>query len=256
MNVQHDPLQNLQRLSVPEPDPVTMNSTIAQSREAFVSSFSRGQAPRSESFGDWFRRSTRWLMPTTVGVGALAIAMIVVVQTDMVSTFGPNSADRDIVADIPDIPAPPPAPSTSLSRGGDTTSEASPDNTGIRLGIQPNPGQPVGEPLPEQSFIFAGEGIRIGARLSAMAFDISLPDISGETVIDSQPMLPGEQIELLSAFRLEEQQIVAVQFRVDDTRFWRIYRPVEGQYTRDQETSLLVSDANDRAEVEQRLSAL
>lgn len=240
MSQDRDPFSLLPLFTDPEPDPVVMNATIAQSREAFTSHQARsgrsGRAPQR----NWFY----WLMPATFGLAAIAVAVVVV--PGLIQTTPPQN--RDVVADLP-TPAPSAPP--TLSRGGD---EPDTGETGVRMGIQPGPGQAPAA-APQLISVFEGENVRIGMRLSANMLELYLPDLTGEATIDSQVILTGEQLELLAAFRLPGEDLVAVQFRVDDTRFWRIYRPVDGAYARDTDLSAVVSDAADQAEIEQRLGA-
>ena len=102
---------------------------------------------------------------------------------------------------------------------------------------------------------FQGDGIVIGTRLDATALEIYLPEISGEQTIDVQSVMPGETVEILSAFATPDGALIAVQFRVNDVRFWRLYSKLDGTFARDPERSKLVSNAPDKAEVNRRLAA-
>ena len=119
--------------------------------------------------------------------------------------------------------------------------------------MQPGPGQRL-EEAPALVSTFQGDGVIVGSRLSNSMLELTLPDLTGEQVIDSQMILDGEDIEILAAFRIAESDFVAVQLRVNDERFWRIYTLVNGSYQRDVERSELVSDAQDQVEVTRRLT--
>ena len=248
MTAKRDPFELLPNFTDPEPDPVVMHAVIAQSREAFANrSPPRDREPRSLT--RWFQQSANWLMPVGAGIAALVIALIV--SPGLLKTSSSPVPDRDVVAELPAANSP---TQPSLSRGQDTPPAA--PSAGPRLGMQPPPGvvpSPT-ETLPQTVLRFQGDGVVIGTRLDATGMEIFLPEISGEETIDVQGIMPGETLEILGAFAQPDQNLIAVQFRVDDVRFWRIYGLVDGQYDRDPERSQLVSDAADRAEVEQRLS--
>ena len=248
MNQDRDPFELLPNFVDPEPDPVVMRAVIAQSSSAFAN---RRQPARSEqnSFARWWRNSARWLMPAGVGVAAAAVALVV--APGMMQNAVDPVADREVIADLPT-----PEPSTQLSRSAEVRTHSPSQEAAPRMGMQPVPGAapaPV-EALPQLISTYEGDGVRIGTRLDATALELYLPDISGEDTIDVQGLVPGEQIEILAAFAQQDADLIAVHFRVDDVRFWRIYHLVDGKYGRDPERSKLVSDAPDRAEVERRLA--
>lgn len=246
MSQDRDPFDRLPRFVDPEPDPVVMNAVIAQSRDAFARRQGHSRKAKGSSLSNWFTRPYGWLMAS--GAVAAVFAVVVVVMPDRMPT-SPGSGD--VVADrsVPSQPS-----SNQLSRGGEVVE---PESGGTRMGMQPVPGgdQAPVAPVPQVVSSFDGDGIRVGTRLDAAGLEIYLPDISGEQTIDVQGVMPGEQVELLAAFAQPEQELIAVQFMVDDVRFWRIYHVVDGQYGRDPERSRLVSDADGRAEVERRLAA-
>lgn len=245
-----DPFELMPQFTDPEPDPVVMNATIAQSRDAFAN---RRPSPhaRAYSFSRWFGQSARWLMPVGVGVAALVVALIV--APGLLPTNTGMGSSRDVVADAPT--ATPPS-STTLSRGAGLPADETPSNSGTRMGMQPGPGanQAPIEAAPQTVSRFEGDGVVIGTRLDATAMEIFLPEISGEQTIDVQGMMPSEEIELLSAFAQPDEDLVAVQFRVNNVRFWRIYHLVNGKYARDTQRSQRVSNAADKADVERRLA--
>lgn len=246
MSQDRDPFTILSRLPDPEPDPVVMNATIAQSREAFANNRLRAARDTPLSWGNWLRRSALWLVPAGAGAAALAVAIVIapgLMQTQSVP-------ERNLVADRPM-----PSPSPELSRSADRPGAPSAPDAGIRMGVQPMPGQAPAEPQQTFGLIFEGNDIRIGMYLSNHALELYLPDTAGQPVLDTQGIVPGEEVELLAAFQRPDENLIAVRFRVDNTRFWRIYRPVDGVYARDVELSRLVSDAEDQAEVERRLAA-
>ena len=250
MSTKRDPFELMPQFTDPEPDPVVMNATIAQSREAFANR--RPSADdKALSLSAWFGQSARWLMPAGVGVAALVVTLMV--APSLLPSSPQTGGDRDVVADTPT--ATPPS-STTLSRGGALPTDEAPSNAGTRMGMQSGPGvgQVPLEPLPQTVSRFEGDGVVIGTRLDATAMEIFLPEISGEETIDVQGMMPGEEIELLSAFAQPDDDLVAVHFRINDVRFWRIYHLVDGKYARDPQRSQRVSDAADRAEVERRLA--
>ena len=250
MSRSRDPFELMPQFTDPEPDPVVMNATIAQSRDAFANRRPSSHAT-AHSVSRWFGQSARWLMPVGVGVAALVVALVV--APGLLPTNTGMGSSRDVVADAPT--ATPPS-STTLSRGAGLPADETPSNSGTRMGMQPGPGasQAPIEAAPQTVSRFEGDGVVIGTRLDATAMEIFLPEISGEQTIDVQGMLPGEEIELLSAFAQPDEDLVAVQFRVNDVRFWRIYHLVDGKYGRDPQRSQLVSNAADKAEVERRLS--
>ncbi len=256
MTPDRDPFERLPHFVAPEPDPVVMNATIAQSRDAFANRKGAARRAKPSSLLDWARRSAYWLAPA----GAMAVAAAVVIV--LVPSLGPSplsgSADRDLVAEGP---APVPAPSISdeaptLSRGNGQPPGTEEDSGVTRLGVTQSPGQqqPIREPLPQVVSSYRGDNIELELRLDAEALEIYLPQISGERMLDAQNVMPGEQVEILSSAQLESG-LIAIHFRVGDARFWRIYAQADGAYSRDPDLSTLVSDASDRAEVERRLSA-
>lgn len=247
MTQDRDPFDLLPRFVDPEPDPVVMNAVIAQSRDAFANRKAQTRRNGPFSFLNWFRKPAGWLMTSGAVAAALALAVVFVPDRSIVSPDG-----RDMVAERPVDTSP---DSSVLSRGPGEVGDAPSQDAGTRFGAQPPPGagQILSEPLPQIVSRFAGDGVLIGTRLDASALEIFLPDISGEETIDAQSVMPGEQVEILAAFAQPDADLIAVHFRVDDVRFWRIYQLVEGEYRRDPERSSLVSDAADDAEVRQRL---
>lgn len=250
MSPNRDPFELMARFVDPEPDPILMKATIAQSRAAFASRAMVRARPNSVL--DWLRQSSSWLAP--VGVAAAAFTLVVMLAPALNPASQTVPADREIVADRP-ISAPP-AGETTLSRGSGQLAIAPPSNSGNRMGMtQSSTGQRPIEKLPQLISFFEGDGLRIGLRLDVEALEIYLPDISGERTIDAQNVMPGEQIEVLAAFAQPDKGLIALQIRVDDVRSWRIYRLIDGNYGRDPERSTRVSNAPDRAEVERRLAA-
>lgn len=252
MSGNRDPFDLMSRFVDPEPDPVIMNATIAQSREAFIKRMAETHQADSMSLAQWFRQSARWLVPA--GATALALFAIIVVSPNLIGT----SPDRMAEQQVADSPGVAPSAPTELSRSRDQVADMpAEESTGRRMGVTVPPGAetaPV-EPLPQVLSNFEGDGIRLGLRLDAEALEIYLPELSGERTIDAQSVMPGESVEILSAFLQPESTLLAIQIRVDDVRFWRVYQLVDGIYRRDPERSTLVSNAIDRAEVEQRLTA-
>lgn len=246
-----DPFELMSNFVDPEPDPVVMNATIAQSRHAFANRQNQPQHDSAFSPTHWVRQSANWLMPAGIGVAALVVALVI--APSFVRTNPESGRTREAVADLPTAM---PSASTMPSRGDDTLADASSDNGGTRMGMQPAPaaGQTPTESLPQTISSFAGDGVVIGTRLDATAMEIFLPEISGEETIDVQGIIPGERTEIVAAFPLPDQDLVAVQFRANDVRFWRIYQLIEGKYGRDPERSQRVSNAADQAEVERRLA--
>lgn len=232
MTGDRDPFDLLPRFVDPEPDPAIMNATIAQSREAFANKHAR---EKPASWTHWLRNSAAWLAPA--GVAAAALTVAIIVAPNLTGTVPSTTANREVVADRPtDMPT------------------AQPPTQGTRMGMQPGGQAPTASP-PMLISSFEGTNVRIGSRLSRMGLELYLPDISGEETIDIQGIIAGEQLEILAAFQIPDRNIVAIRLRVDDTRFWRIYRPVDGKYARDTALSELVTDAADQAEVERRLAA-
>lgn len=256
---ERDPFEMLPRFVDPEPDPVVMNATIAQSRDAFLRRQHRAVPPGATSWWTWLRRLPRWLLP--VGAGSFALAAAVVMTTGVLQTTPPsNPANGQAVADGPAVAPPSAEAPPILSRGEDAMVADAPDQSaqntgGVRMGMQPMPRQePVDSSLVPMS-LFDGDDVRLGFRLTPAALLLYLPEISTEAPIDSQGIVPGEELEVLAAFGLPEQDLVAVQIRVDSTRFWRAYRPVNGAYGRDVDLSALILDAPDEAEARRRLTA-
>lgn len=252
MTGERDPFELLPRFVDPEPDAVIMNATIAQSREAFLRR--QNNTPARSGLSSWFRRSAIWFAPA--GMGAVAIVMAIVAAPGLMRT-PPTAPATERVADAPSV-APPASPGeTSLSRG-DTqladapSADAAPASGGTRMGMLPGGQAPAALP-PQVISTFEGSNVRIGLRLSTMALELYLPDISGEATIDTQAIFAGEEIEVLEAFRIEARDIVAIRFRTNESLFWRIYRPVDGDYVRDMDLSAQVSDAVDQRDVESRL---
>jgi len=246
---ERDPFALLARVEDPEPDRVVMDATIAQSREAFLARQTKGGKQQRQV--QW-HSSLAWLMPAGVGVLALVAAIVVapgLMQTS--SDLRPAEQVADAPLPIPSMEAPP-----TLSRGDAPAPEEAPEQTGgVRMGMQPS-GQPARQIDPQSvpMSVFAGDAVRLGYRLTPSVLLLYLPDLSPEQPIDQQGILSGEAVEILAAFAQPEEQIVAVQLRVDATRFWRVYRPIDGAYTRDADLSALVSDATSQDEVVRRLS--
>lgn len=244
MSDERDPFKQLAKFADPEPDPVIMNATIAQSREAFLRR--SASTPQASSFGTWLMQSANWLMPASAGVAALVVGIAI--------------APGIMQSSAPVTPEPLPMEAPSLSRSADQMAIAPSDapTPATRMGMQPQPGQPPAAPaaeLPSIVSYFQGDGVRVGSRLDAEALELFLPDISGDEMIDAQNVMPGEEIEILAAFAIPDRDLFAVQLRVDDVRFWRIFAQTEGGYRREPELSRQVSNAASQAEVIERLAA-
>lgn len=243
MSANRDPFELLPHFVDPEPDPVVMKATIAQSRDAFSRRSHPVAGGQSRAVSDWVRNSLSWLIPA--GAGALALVAAIVVTPSLMDTG--NRQNDQMVADSADAMPP------TLSRGDNISDTPTPGTGGVRMGMQPPPGVASQDLVPQAETIFSGDNIRITVRPTPSALELYLPDIAGAPLIDSQGVLPGESVEVLAAFQMSEPSLVAVRLRVDDSFFWRIYRQTEGAFTRDTALSALVSDAADRAEVEQRI---
>ena len=255
MTEKHDPFELLPRFVDPEPDPVIMNATIARSGEAFVNHRNNG-ADRS-GLCLWLRRSANWFAPASIGALAAVLAMVAVPGLLRPGPSTPASTEQ--VVDAPVVAPPAAREDTTLSRGNSQLAEAppaddAPADGGTRMGMVPGCAVP-GQTPPQVISTFEGSNVRIGPRLSTMALELYLPDISGEATIDTQAVFAGEEIEVPDAFRMKARNIVAVRFRTDESRFWTIYRPIDGTYARDMDLSALVSDAADQREVSSRLPA-
>ena len=252
MTRDRDPFELLPNFADPEPDPVVMQATIAQSREAFANRRPASQG-ESSSFNRWLRQSAGWLMPAGLGVAALCVALVV--APGLMQTNSGSGTRNDAVADLPT--AMPPS-STTLSRGDAVPADAAPSSTGTRMGMQPAPGQGQGQgqaPVAPTESVFQGDGVRIGLRSSPSMLEFSFPDLSGDMVMDRLSLFPGETASLIGALRLPERDLVALQLQGTSSQFWWVYRMVDGAYQRDTELSELVSDAADKAELISRLPA-
>ncbi len=243
MSPDRDPFDLLAHLPDAEPDPAIMQATIAQSREAFAQR-QRPSRTVAQARPGWFDRLRTWMAPAAIGVVAV-VAAIVVAPGVMRQPSAPPAP-----AGMPADEAP---PQLSRAPADETVAEAPAAEPPRRMGMQPPPAPSIAAPEAEQMAIFEGEDIRIGTRLAATGLDLLFPDLSGDQVVDSQPLLPGEEIALLDAFRLPGPDLVAVRFHVDQEQFWRVYRRVEGTYARDAALSELASDAPDAAEARRRL---
>lgn len=253
MSVGRDPFNLLPQFSDPDPDPIVMSATIAQSREAFVrrqSQHSRVQAGRWRS---WLRRSSVCLAPA--GAAALAIVAAIVVVPVMMRTPTESAVSEQVVADGLAV-APPVLPRDIDSMITDAPDQPAQNSGGARLSMQPGPGQSQqADPHSLPMSIFTGDEVRLGFRLTQSALLLYLPNISTEVPIENQGVVPGEEVEILEAFALSEQDLVAVWIRVDNARFWRAYRPVNSVYGRDARRTAIILDAPDQAEARRRLSA-
>lgn len=248
MTQDRDPFELLPRFVDPEPDPVTMNATIAQSREAFLRAQGRAVRHPPESFSVWVRQSVSWLIPA--GAGAVALVAAVVVAPSLTPTTPLGTPDEPVIADQSDARTPDqpiqaePAVPTGTQGGG------------VRMGMQPAPGQAgAGTSVArERTIFFDGADIRVETRMAASTLELYLPDIAPDTAIDSQVVLTGEDVSVVGAFQTTDSDIVAIQLSVNDEAFWSAYRPVDGIYTRDADLTALISDAADEAEARQRLA--
>lgn len=249
MSKERDHLDLLQYFLDPEPDPVVMQAVISQSRERFANR--RPSLASEENSPSFLMRFVFWLLP--VGVATFAAALMVTAY--LLQPGLPTDRSRDVIAELPAPASPDPS---ELSRGSDIPGGQAPSDPSRRLGAQavPNGGQRPIDALPQIVSRFEGDGVVIGTRRDATGLEIYLPELSGERTIDVQGLMPGEDAEILSAFALPASDLVAIRFRVGDVRFWRIYHLVDGKYGRDPERSKLVSDAQDKAEVERRLGEL
>lgn len=224
MSAARDPFSLLRDLPEPQPDPVVMNAVIAQSAEAFSrreGAAAQGKSVRRANGFGWFS----WLLP------AACAALGLFAGVALAPLLGPGMQ----------------APQS------ETAMAEAPADEVVRMGAQPGPR--LGPPPAGSSMVtyFDGDAIRIGARFAANTLALFLPELGGDAVIDQQPMAPGEEIEILGAFRMTDPDRVAVRLRVNDLRFWRIYTPAAGSYARDTELSALVSSAEDEAAVRDML---
>jgi hypothetical protein len=251
MTARQDPFSLLNALPEPQPDPVLMNAVIAQSAAEFSRRRTEANRPRNRPF---FPRSglLAWLVPTccaafgVVAGIALAPMMGPTVQID-------RSGDM-VVAEAPPSPADLPP---TLSRGAPAPdAETQSPGTGevVRMGAQSGPR--LGPPPAQSAMVttFAGEDVRVGARFTATTLALFLPDLSGDAIIDQQGMLPGEEIEILAAFRQTDPDRVAIRLRVNAQSFWRVYEPENGAYTRNAALSARVATAETSADVRELLT--
>ena len=236
MSSGRDPFLELQHHRDLEPDPIVMRETIGRSVDAFVRA--RRPSPKT-SAGAWLARfypSARWRAPVGVAVFAL-VALFVALPVAMHSLpFHPN-AGREALA-------PRDAPMAEVSR--EPTASA-------RMGARPLPA-PAPPPAEEAISIFVGDGVRVGFRLSPSELELFLPDLGAGRGIDKQILILGEEAEILDAFALSDLDLIAIRLRVDDARFWRVYRLVDGAYVRDADLTARLADASDRAEARQSLA--
>ncbi|MHA6732121.1 hypothetical protein [Devosia sp. A369] len=248
---ERDPFDLLPQFADPEPDPVVMQAVIAQSREAFARRQTR-RAAAEQGLWDrvcaWLSVSPVWLVPAGIGAFGVVVALAVVPGLMMTPPSGP--ALDHAVAEAP--PAQPPAvsePGPVLSRGD-----------GIRMGAQPSPSGQLIEPDAAPMSIFDGDGVQLGYRVTPAEMLIYRLDTDTDTegLVDSQPLVPGEQSDIRGAFvtSLGQPDLLVAQIRVDDSVFWRAYRLVDGAYARDSELSALLSDAPDQTEAKRRLAAI
>lgn len=246
MSQDRDPFELLRYFVDPEPDPVVMQATISQSREKFANRRPY-QRRKTSSPSVWIRRSAIWLLPASF---AMVAGLLMISTYTMMPRLGTETSP-----DVADAPPRPEPRSTELSRGPDIPADQAPAGTSRRLGAQslPSGGQTPIDAGPQTVTRFEGDGVVVGTRLDATGLEIFLPDLSGEQAIDVQGLMPGEQFEILQAFAMFETDLVAIHFGVGEARFWRIYHPVDGKYARDPDRSKLVSDAQDRTDVERRL---
>lgn len=245
MTRERDPFDRLSEFVDPEPDPVVMKATIAQSREAFIRQRVEQTGRAGSPVGRWLRQSRGWFVPA--GAGAFALVLAVAIGLGVMRPVHEGTAGRDMMADRPQVDAPA-EPTTELSRAPSPQS-----STGTRLGAQPAPADQPTNAAPGPVSIVEGDGVRVETRASGSELQFLLPDISGEQVIDSQLLFSGEELTVIGAFRLPEADMIAVEFETAESRFWRIYQPADGVYARDQELSALVSGAVDRTDIETRL---
>lgn len=240
----HDRLKLLTEVKDPDPDPEVMKAVIAQSRDAFERKEARPPLAKKRP-GERLRKSLQWLTP--LAAAGMAVLAIVLIRPGLMDGPQGDRSRDPVVADAPAAHSEPP----TLSRGANAPAEGS-----VRLGARAPQGQPNQQIVDPQTLpmsIFAGDGVRIGFRLTPEAVLLYLPDTAPDTPIDSQGLLPGEEVELLAAFALPESDIVAVRIRVDAARFWRAYTATGGALARDAELSALISEAPDQAEATQRL---
>ncbi|MDR7126355.1 hypothetical protein [Pseudotabrizicola sp. 4114] len=234
-----DHLQLLSEVRVPEPDPEVMKAVIAQSREAFE--IRKGRSVAKRWLGAPPRIAFRWLVPAAAG--AFAVLAVMLFGPTLLNSPKPGGMGDSRVADAPADSNTAP----TLSREADAP--------GTRFGAQGTQGR-QGQQIDPQSLpmsVFTGEDIRIGFRLTPESMLLYLPDVAPDTPVDSQGLLPGEEVEILAAFALPAEGVVAIRIRVDDARFWRVYTATDGVFTREPELSALISDALDQAEATQRL---
>lgn len=251
MTQDRDPFELLRQFQDPEPDPVVMNAVIAQSRDAYVRNYGQVSKDGKPGMLDWLRRSASWMIPA--GAAAAAVVVAVAIVPVMMRTAPGPAEQSELVADSPDaLPSVAP-PSTQLSRSPEPVTDR-PADGGTRMGMQPGPGQPPAQPVSTTS-VFEGDGVRVGMRSSGSLVELYLPDLTGDQVIDTQAVFADEELELVAAFLMPEQNIVAIRFRVNAERFWRVYRLADGAYVRDAELSQRASDAADASEVERRLTS-
>jgi hypothetical protein len=238
---ERDPFELLPQFVDPDPDPVVMQAAIARSREAFAQRQARhaGGTRWLVRLRDWLQTSPGWLMPAGIGALGIVVALAVVPGLMMTSSPGPtlSSGGEPVLSEAPAQPA---------------------QNGMVRMGTQPNVSRQTIDSTVAPMAIFAGGGVRLGYRSTPAELQIYRLDDNGEQLVDTQPLMPGEQGDIRGGFVVTtpgQPEILAVQIGVDDAAFWRAYRLTGAAYARDAELSALVLDAPDQAEAERRLTA-
>lgn len=247
---ERDPFDLLAGFADPEPDPVIMKSTIAQSRDAFLR---RSATAERNSVWARLRQSSGWLVPAGVGAVALVAAMLVFPSLAPRTPVVPS--DAPTVADAPAV-ASPDQPTTQAPAIATGPEQATPGG-GTRMGMQPSPTRPggAGSTLArERSSIFEGSNVRVEVRQTPSMLELYLPELAPAGPIDRQALLQGELAKVIAAFQDADRAIVAIRLDLDGALVWRAYRLADGAYGRDPVLSDRIADAPDEAEVRARLT--
>lgn len=231
-----EPFDLLQKVHLPEPDPVAMQQNIAASRRRFE------QMPTAARLGGahWLRDRIQnwrlWLLPVGASMAAIALAMVYILPAQMsgpLNTSGPAA---------------------------DARTDRSSENAGPVFGAKPKPDTEIESFDPQAQAVRHTFGdVQLVTRTANGRLSLSLMQDQSERSFDTRVLDAGETFDLLDAFTLPQKgdvpALLLIRSRLGAATNWDAFVMKDDAITLSGALSLLIHDAEDRTEVEARLAS-
>lgn len=249
----NDPLAQLSRLAVPEPDAEIRRATIAASREAFA----RAKAPQAKR--SWSTRALgflnaprQWLAP--VRVAAFGLVAAVAILPDFMATV-PDLTVQPATEMAAPAPAPAPIEDVPAVAAEQTAPVEVLKRRAPPMAITRAPSMALAPSIGSTMAVFEGDGVQIGTQVDGVTVKIYRLDDGVETLLETRSLTAGV-IRVTAAVQIVPSEdgadVVAIETLDRSGSHWDAY--VDGVHSAD--LSAVIADATTPAEVERRLEGL